>query len=129
MFTDAGKVGIEWLVYREDGANALAFRVGRGRMYVVKDAPEFINSFKKATTTEYGRDLILTHETDNLHEDDAAMIKVLLTAKYKKGRKSDKNNKRYITVSDSLLGNLFEYLTGRTISYNDTPCLLRMEPE
>ena len=128
LFTDAGKVGIEWLVYREDGANALAFRVGRGRMYVVKDAPEFINSFKKATTTEYGRDLILTHETDNLHEDDAAMIKILLTAKYRKGRKSDKNNKRYITVSDSLLGNLFEYLTGRTISYNDTPCLLRMEP-
>ena len=127
LFSDAGKVGIEWLVYRENGANALAFRVGRSRMYVVKDAQEFIRSFKSGTTTEYGKDLILTHDTDNLHEADAAMIKVLLNAKYRKGRKSDKNNKRYITVNDSLLGNLFELLAGRSISYNDKPCLLRME--
>ena len=77
----------------------------------------------------YGKDLILTHDLGNFREDDAAVLKVLLAAKTTKGRRSDRNNKRYISVSDSLLGNLFEMLPGRTILYNDVPCLLRMASE
>lgn len=128
LYKDAGKAGIDWLIYREDGSNALAFKVGHGRKYVVKDAPEFMNAFRKGTTAEYGRDLILTHDPENLNESDAAVIKILMTAKYTKGRKSELTNKRYITVSDALLGRILETLSGRTVLYNDAPCMLRMEP-
>ena len=128
FYADSGKAGIDWLIYREDDSNALAFRVGCSRKYVVKDAAEFMNSFRKGTTTEYGKDLILTHDPDNLNETDAAVIKLLMTAKLAKGRKSERTNKRYITVGDALLGSMLEVLAGRTVFYNEVPCVLRMEP-
>ena len=129
LYTESGKVGIDWLIYREEGSNALAFKVGRNRMYIVKDATEFIKSFRTGATAEYGRDLILTHDPDNLNQTDAAVIKMLMTAKYTKGRKSETNNKRYITISNALLGNLLESLAGRTVFYNEVPCDLRMDPQ
>lgn len=128
LYTENGKVGIDWLIYREDGSNALAFRIGRSRMYVVKDAMEFIGAFRKGQTAEYGRDLILTHDPDNLNETDAAVIKLLMTAKYTKGRRGEPGNKRYITVSNALLGNIIEILAGRTVFFNEVPCELRMAP-
>jgi len=128
LYTDAGKVGIDWLIYRDGGSNALAFKVGRGRMYIVKDATEFLKSFRTGATTEYGKDLILTHDPENLHASDAAIIKLLMTAKYTKGRKSEPNNKRYITINNALLGSVLEGLAGRNVFYNDVPCALRMEP-
>ncbi len=129
LFTESGKVGVEWLIYREEDSNALAFRVGHNRMYIVKDAAEFVRAFRNGATVEYGRDLVLTHDPDNLNEADAAVIKLLLTAKFGKGRKTDPKNKRYISVSNALLGNILEILAGRTVQFNDRACLLRMEPK
>ncbi|MBR2766316.1 MAG: DEAD/DEAH box helicase, partial [Blautia sp.] len=127
LFTEAVKAGIDWLIYRESGSTALAFKVGHIKKYIVKDAPEFIKAFKTGQTTEYGKDLILTHDPDNFNETDAAVIKLLMAAKYTKGRRSDKNNKRYITVPDSVLGSMLELLAGRTVSYNDLPCRIRLD--
>ncbi|MBQ9252214.1 MAG: SNF2 helicase associated domain-containing protein [Clostridia bacterium] len=128
LYTEAGKVGVEWLIYRQEGSNALAFKIGNSRKYVVKDAIEFLKAFRTGATAEYGKDLILTHDTDNLEETDGALIKQLTTAKYAKGRRGEPNNKRYITFSNALLGTVLETLTGRTVFFNDTPCQLRMEP-
>ena len=128
LFAATQKAGMEWLIYRDSGSNALAFKVGSTRKYVVKDAAEFLRAFKTGQTAEYGKDLILTHDPDNLEENDAAAVRLLMTARYTKGRKSEKNNKRYITVGDSLLGSLLELLSGRTVYYNEIPCLLRLEP-
>ncbi len=128
LYTEAGKIGIDWLIFREGGSNALAFKVGRSRMYVVKDAAEFVSSFRKGVTAEYGRDLILTHDTANLNDADAAVMKRLMTAKLAKGRRSEPGNKRYITVSDALLENILETLAGRTVLFNEAPCLIRLEP-
>ena len=126
-YTSAGKAGIDWLICRTDGSNALAFRVGRARKYVVKDAAEFLKAFRTGATTEYGKDLILTHDTENLEEADRALIRQLTTAKYSKGRRGEPGNKRYITISDALLGALLESLSGRTVFFNETPCRLRMD--
>ncbi|MBQ1311888.1 MAG: SNF2 helicase associated domain-containing protein, partial [Blautia sp.] len=127
LFTETAKAGIDWLIYRENDSNALAFKVGNARRYVVKDAWEFINAFRTGQTTEYGKDLILTHDTENLNEEDSAAIKILMNAKFTKGRVSEKSSKRYITVNDSLLGNLVEILSGRNVLFNDVPCTLRLE--
>ena len=127
LYADAGKVGVEWLLYRQDGSNALAFKVGHGRMYIVKDATEFLRAFRTGETTKYGKDLILTHDTENLNEADTGIIKMLTTAKYSKGRKGESNNKRYITISDALMGQVLEGLAGRNVCFNDVPCELRME--
>ena len=129
LYTEEGKVGIEWQFFREDESNALAFRVGRSKKYVVKDALEFINAFKSGTTMEYGRDLILTHDPDNLDDKDASVIKQMITAKIFRGRKSEPSNKRYITFNDALLGNMLETMVGRSVLFNNLPCLIRMEPQ
>ncbi len=128
LFAEEGKVGIDWLIYRANGSNALAFRVGRNRKYVVKDAAEFVDAFRNGTTLEYGKDLVLTHDLENLNETDAAIIQLLTTAKYSRGGRGDSGNKRYITISDTLLANMLEALAGQTVNFNDLPCLLRMEP-
>ena len=127
LFTQNSKAGMEWLLYREDGSNALAFKIGHGKMYVVKDAQEFINAFKTGQTSSYGKDLILTHDVDNLNEEDAAVVKLLMTARITRGRKTDKNNKRYITIGDSLMGNILELLSGRVVTYNEALLKVRME--
>ena len=128
LYSESGKVDIEWLIYREEEYNALAFRIGRSRKYIVKDAMEFMKAFRSGATTEYGRDLVLTHDPENLNESDAALIKMLMTAKYTKGRKSESNNRRYITISSALLGNIVEGLAGRTVYWNEVPCTIRLEP-
>ena len=129
VFRAAEKAEIEWLLYREEDSNALAFKVGNTKLYIVKDAALFIDAFRSGQTIEYGKDLILTHDPDNLKESDALMIRQLMAAKYSKGRKSDSKNKRYIRINDGVLGSLLENFSGRTISYNDEPCLLRMEKQ
>ena len=129
LFRAEERAEIEWMIYREDSSNALAFKVGNTRKYIVKDASEFLDAFKSGQTIQYGKDLILTHDPDNLNDSDAAMIKLLMAVKTAKGRKSDKKNRRYLTVSDSVLAGLFEGLSGRMISYNDEPCLVRLEKQ
>lgn len=128
LLADTQKAQVEWSIYRESGSNAFAFRIGNTRKYVVKDAVEFLNAFKNSQTMEYGKDLILTHDFENLEEKDAAAVRLLMTARYTKGRKSDRKNKRYITVNDSLLAGILEILSGRTVLYNEVPCSLRLEP-
>ena len=129
IFRAAQKAQIEWLIYREDHSNALAFRVGNTKKYIVKDASAFISAFKEGQTITYGKDLILTHDPDNLTEQDAAMVKILMAARYSAGRKDDKKNKRYMTVSDSVLSSLFEHLAGGMVLYNDQPCLIRLDAQ
>ena len=128
LFSENAKAGIEWLLYRIEGHNAIAFRVGHRKKYVVKDAQEFLRAFRTNQTVEYGKDLILTHDTDNLDNEDAAVIKLLMAAKTTKGIHGERNNKRYITVNDVLMASVLELLSGRTIQYNDAPCLVRLEP-
>ena len=123
------KARIDWLLYRSAGSSgALAFKVGTSRKYVVKDASEFLQAFRTGQTSGYGKDLVLTHDPDNLEESDGAAVRLLMSARYTRGRSSDNGNRRYITVGDSLFANLLEILSGRTVYYNEIPCLLRLEP-
>ena len=128
LFKEDAKAGIEWLLYRNEGCNSLAFRVGNRKKYVVKDAREFLAAFAAGQTVEYGKDLILTHDTENLEEADAAPIKLLMSAKTTRGARQDPKNKRYISFSDVVMASLLELLAGRTVMLNEIPCLIRMEP-
>ena len=128
VFAEQHKAGIDWLLYRNEGSNALAFKVGHSRKYVVKDAADFIEAFKTGRTTEYGKDLVLTHDPDNLNEEDAAVIRLLSAARFTRGRKDERSNRRYITVSDAVMGRILELLAGRTVFFNEVPCRLRLDP-
>ena len=129
LFAESEKAGIDWLIYRTEGSNALAFRVGNTKKYIVKDAGEFIAAFRNGQTVEYGKDLILSHDPDNLQDSDASMIRLLMAARITRGRATDSKNKRYITINDSLMGSLLERMAGRTVTYNERPCLIRLEKQ
>ena len=128
-FEASEKVGIDWLFTRENGSNAVSFKVGNTRKYVVKDAGDFINAFRTGQTTEYGKDLVLSHDPENLQESDAAMIRLLMAGRWTRGRASDQKNKRYLTVNDSLMDNLLGLLEGRAVTYNEQPCLVRLQKQ
>ena len=129
LYAADSKAHIEWLFSRYKDTTLLAFRVGISRMYVVKDAIEFLHAFRSGTTTEYGRDLILTHDPENLSEDDAPVMKMLMTAKVSTVHKSISGYKRYVAISAPLLANLLEALSGRTVIYNETACTIRLAPQ
>ena len=40
LFRAEEKAEIDWMIYREDSSNALAFKVGNTRKYIVKDASD-----------------------------------------------------------------------------------------
>ena len=126
ILSDNSKAHLVYLLYRQKGSNALAFKVGNTKTYVVKDAPEFIYAFKSGTTEKYGKDLILTHDTENLEKTDAAVMRLLMGAKYSRGSNAEPKNNRYITVNDNLMSNLLELLSGREVFYNETPCRVRL---
>ena len=128
LLKEDARVGIEWQLYRNEGYNALAFRVGNRKKYIVKDAQEFLKAFSSGQTVEYGKDLILTHDTDNLEDEDASAIKLLMAAKTTKGAHGDRKNKRFISINDVVMANLLELLSGRTVLMNEVPCQIRMEP-
>ena len=127
LYNEEAKVGIDWQLYSSETTYALSFKVGNTKKYIVKDATEFIDHFRSNATVEYGKDLILTHDTANLTDEDAALVKLLMTAKFRRGRAGEPSNKRYITIGEVLLASLLEGLAGRTILYNDVPCLVRLE--
>ena len=129
LFTESEKASIDWLIYRTEGSNGLAFRIGNTKKYIVKDAGEFIAAFRNGQTVEYGKDLIFSHDPDNLQDSDAAMIRLLMAARITRGRAGDSKNRRYITINDSLMGSLLELLAGRTVMYNERPCLVRLEKQ
>lgn len=124
LYTVDEKAGIEWQITREKDRNNLSFRVGHSKMYIVRDGLEFLEAFRTGTTKEYGKDLVLTHDPENLKAADASIIKMLLTAKYYRGAFG---NKRAISISDALLSSLLETLAGRTIVYNEMPCTIRLD--
>ena len=126
ILSENSKAHLVYLLYRQKGSNALAFKVGNTKTYVVKDAPDFIYAFKKGTTEKYGKDLILTHDTENLEKTDAAVMRLLMGAKYSRGSNSEPKNNRYITVNDNLMSSLLDLLSGRDIFYNETPCRVRL---
>jgi len=127
VLAESRKAGLEYLFYRKGGKNSLALKVGNTKKYIVKDASGFIHSFKKGTTEKYGRDLILTHDPDNLEAEDAAVMRLLMGARYSVGSYEEPKNKRYISINDSLMGSLLEHLEGRMTFFNESPCLIRLE--
>ena len=129
MLAESAKVGIDWQIIREQDASALSFRVGNARKYVIRDAAAFIDAFRNGLTVEYGKDLILSHDPDNLQESDAAMIRLLMAARHTRGSLSGRKSNRYITVNDSLMDSLIDLLEGRKISYNERPCLVRLQKQ
>lgn len=123
LYTVNEKADIEWQITREENLNYLSFRIGHSKMYIVRDAQEFLQAFRTGATKGYGKDLVLTHDPENLQDADASIIKMLMTAQYK----GVYNNRRAISISDALLSTLLEALAGRTIVYNEQPCTIRLD--
>lgn len=127
VFSEENKVSVEYSFYYEGNSSAVAFKVGNTKSYIVKNAMDFITSFRSGTTLEYGKGLVLTHTEENLQPDDANIIRMLLSARLSSGRKSDSKNKKFVTINNGLFSNILEALKGRVITYNDIEAKVRLE--
>ncbi len=106
--------------------NMLSFRVGNPKFYVVKNGSEFLRAFREGSTVEYGKDLILTHSTENLREEDAAAVRFLMSARYSVSTSYDQKMKRYIYLSDASLPNLFPLLKDCAVYIDEEPVTVRL---
>ncbi|MCI8939937.1 MAG: DEAD/DEAH box helicase family protein [Dorea sp.] len=52
----------------KDGQLKLSFKVGTGKLYVIKDLPEFYQSVKDSSTNIYGTNTKINHAIDNFTE-------------------------------------------------------------
>ena len=126
MLSQEKKAQIEYSFYTGK-RTGLMFRVGNTKSYIVKNGSEFIKAFISGETVTYGKDLILTHNLENLNEDDAGVMKFLISARYSVSTSSDAKLKRYIYLSDATAANLISLLKGRRISIDEEPVNVRLE--
>lgn len=129
ILSQSAKATIEYYFYFSEDSPSVSFKVGNVKMYQVKDAYDFVSAFKNRTTVEYGRDLTLTHEEENLNPQDAFVMRLLMASRLSVGRKGDSKNKRYVTLSPSLFSSILDGLKGRKVFFNENDTMVTLSKE
>jgi len=70
---------LEPILSLEGACPGVAFRVGAGRPYQVKNLSRFAHRFTQGETAEYGKDLCLLHHRDSFEQASQPLLDFLLT--------------------------------------------------
>ena len=127
ILSDDSLAHIEYSFVYEENIPSLSFRIGIKKFYMVKDALEFIAAFKSGTTINYGKDLIFTHDFDNIAAEDRDIMRLLTLARLNYGKAGDSKNKKFIMLSDTLVSSLLVSLKGREIIFNNKSTKVRLD--
>ena len=69
---------IQSTYHMQGGYPTFSFRVGRERLYVVKDIKTFLENVRDRKTVAYGKGLVLDHSIEQFDEPSQAMIRLLM---------------------------------------------------
>lgn len=127
ILSDDSLAHIEYSFFYEDNIPSLSFRIGINKLYMVKDALEFIAAFKNGSTINYGKDLIFTHDFDNITYEDRDIMRLLTPARLNYGKAGDSKNKKFIKLSNSLFSSLLVNLKGRVVIFNNQNVKVRLD--
>lgn len=123
-------VMLEPRIIKKDDNLALSFKIGTGRMFVVKDLAEFVDNVRTSASSTYGSDTVINHRPENFTESGRKWIGLINDAvdEEKRLRKrimditwGRSGNKKVdsIDLHGWTVDRLFELAGGTAISYED----------
>lgn len=124
-------------VYR--GYPAFTFRVGREKLYVVKNIRDFLNNVNQRRTESYGKNLTLDHSMEQFDDRSQAMIDLLMNeysqfrsmsgSLYSRYESGDEKNR--ITLTGDSFDRWFDLLEGEPLEaeWENNLRLLREDPQ
>ena len=124
-------------VYR--GYPAFTFRVGREKLYVVKNIRDFLNNVNQRRTESYGKNLTLDHSMEQFDDRSQAMIELLMNeysqfrsmsgSLYSRYESGDEKNR--ITLTGDSFDRWFDLLEGEPLEteWGNNLRLLREDPQ
>lgn len=124
-------------VYR--GYPAFTFRVGREKLYVVKNLRDFLNNVNQRRTESYGKNLTLDHSMEQFDDRSQAMIELLMNeysqfrsmngSLYSRYESGDEKNR--ITLTGDSFDRWFDLLEGEPLETErgNNLRLLREDPQ
>lgn len=124
-------------IYR--GYPAFTFRVGREKLYVVKNLRDFLNNVNQRRTESYGKNLTLDHSMEQFDDRSQAMIELLMNeysqfrsmsgSLYSRYESGDEKNR--ITLTGDSFDRWFDLLEGEPLEteWGNNLRLLREDPQ
>ena len=124
-------------VYR--GYPAFTFRVGREKLYVVKNLRDFLSNVNQRRTESYGKNLTLDHSIEQFDDRSQAMIELLMNeysqfrsmsgSLYSRYESGDEKNR--ITLTGDSFDRWFDLLEGEPLEaeWGNNLRLLREDPQ
>lgn len=124
-------------VYR--GYPVFTFRVGREKLYVVKNLRDFLNNVNQRRTESYGKNLTLDHSMEQFDDRSQAMIELLMNeysqfrsmsgSLYSRYESGDEKNR--ITLTGDSFDRWFDLLEGEPLETErgNNLRLLREDPQ
>lgn len=124
-------------VYR--GYPAFTFRVGREKLYVVKNLRDFLSNVNQRRTENYGKNLTLDHSMEQFDDRSQAMIELLMNeysqfrsmsgSLYSRYESGDEKNR--ITLTGDSFDRWFDLLEGEPLEteWGNNLRLLREDPQ
>lgn len=115
----------------------LEIKIGNGRMYKIKDLPEFYTRMTNNEFFKYGEKLEFVHNRDNFEEASKPLLDFIL--RYAEIMKYSNSNDRYgyyysssinkgsITLGENIIDEVFDLLKNKKVSYNYDYSNTRME--
>jgi len=106
----------------------VSFKIGKDRMYILRDLYKFSEDMQKSAINKYGKELEFKHSIDSFTKKSQGLAKLIVSKALeynefsKLGTYHFTVNKRYKTnfkLKYSLLDEIFELLEGRKISIED----------
>lgn len=118
---------------------AFTFRVGREKLYVVKNLRDFLNNVNQRRTESYGKNLTLDHSMEQFDDRSQAMIELLMNeysqfrsmsgSLYSRYESGDEKNR--ITLTGDSFDRWFDLLEGEPLEaeWGNNLRLLREDPQ
>ncbi len=118
---------------------AFTFRVGREKLYVVKNLRDFLNNVNQRRTESYGKNLTLDHSMEQFDDRSKAMIELLMNeysqfrsmsgSLYSRYESGDEKNR--ITLTGDSFDRWFDLLEGEPLEaeWGNNLRLLREDPQ
>ena len=127
VLSSENKVKFEYYFYLEGDATIyLSLKIGNSRFYVVRDFYDFIAAFKAGNKVKYGKDLIFSHNLENLADDDKKIMSLFLNSLVR-SNPYDSHTRKFFKLQHQLAITLFELLEGKQVYFNDEPVFVRLE--
>ncbi len=127
VLSSDNKVRFEYYFYLEgDDAIYLTLKIGNSRFYVVRDFYDFIAAFKAGKKVKYGKDLIFSHDLENLADDDKKIMSLFLNSLVR-SNPYDSHTRKFFKLQHQLAATLFEMLEGKQVYFDDVPVIVRLE--